>query len=327
MVDYTKSTGSTGTMMIRDTGTRVEMWLKAGSATYNHNLQWGFTINGLTDNNRSFDFQSGGAWQKLGSWVVNTTQNVVFRLEDSGTAGLGGPTTLSHVIDRSTVPDAPSKPTLVSSTNTSVTVVFTDGGNGGEAIDGRQHGISLSTGNPTAIRDAPRQFTWGALEPGTRYYFRARTHNVNGWSAWSGYNSYVTLDVPTTNVPTLSNITQTSVHVKYTDGDDHGAPPLERQVGWSASSTGNPTATKNAPGGEADVSGLVPGTVYYFRSRNRNSVGWGPWSAARSTKTTPGAFVKVGGVWRPAVPYVKVGGVWKVSRPWARIFGFWEESS
>lgn len=327
MVDYTKSTGSTGTMKISDNGTRVEMWLKAGSATFNHDLQWGFTINGVTDNSRSFDFVSGGDWQKLGSWVVNTTQNVVFRLEDSNTSGLGGPTTLSHVIERSTVPDAPSKPVMQSITSTSVTVEFTDGGNGGAAIDARQHGISESTGSPTSIRDAPRSFTWGALTPGTRYYFRARTHNVNGWSAWSGYNSYVTLNVPTTNTPTLSNVTQTSATVTYTDKEDWGSPVIERQVGWSTSSTANPGTTKNAPGGVANVSGLIPGTVYYFRSRNRNSVGWGPWSPARSSKTTPGAWVKVGGVWKPAVPYVRVGGVWKVARPWARIFGFWEESS
>lgn len=327
MVDYTKPTGSTGTMMIRDTGTRVEMWLKAGAATFNHNLQWGFTINGLTDNSRSFDFVSGGAWQKLGSWVVNTTQNVVFRLEDSGTSGLGGPTTLNHVIDRDTVPDPPTRPLSNSYNQQTVNLTFTDGPNGGATIDLRQIGYAkTSTGTKTLVNSDGSTAITG-LTAGTRYYFWARTHNSKGFSDWSPWSSYVTWDVPETNVPTLSEVTQTSAKVTYTDGDDHGTAVVERQVGWSSSASGTPTTTKNAPGGIATATGLVPGTVYYFRSRNRNSVGWGPWSAARSSKTTPGAWVKVGGVWKPAVPYVRVGGVWKVARPWARIFGFWEESS
>ncbi len=105
MVDYNKSTGSSGTMRIRDTGTTVEFWLNAGnSTTFNHDLPWGYTINGVTSNNRTFDYSAGDGWQRLGAWGVTTSQTVTFRLGDTGTSGFGGPTTHSVTINRAKVP-------------------------------------------------------------------------------------------------------------------------------------------------------------------------------------------------------------------------------
>ena len=61
MTDYTKATGSTGTMMIRDTGTDVEFWLKAGNNTYKYQLPWQYTVNGVNSGPLQFRFVSGGA--------------------------------------------------------------------------------------------------------------------------------------------------------------------------------------------------------------------------------------------------------------------------
>lgn len=338
MASYTKDTGASGTMKIVDTGTRVEFWLRANSSTYNYQLPYGYTVNGTTDNSNSFRFEKGGDWQMLRSWAVSTSQTVYFRLQDSGTNSLGGPTTFSVAIKRATYPDPPTKPVVSSITASSVYVTFSDGDNNGDAIDGRQ--IQYGTTSPTNIVSSDRSTTITGLKSGTQYYFRARTHNSEGYSAWTSYTGAKTLDEPAApGVVQISSIKQTSVRARFSDpSDTGGAAILERQIGYGVTN-GTPTTTvKYAPntGGTAaeqalnlalgiSITNLAPGTTYYFRSRTRNSVGWSAWSAATAATTWAGGYVKVGGVWKTAVPYVKVGGVWKLARPMGRIFGYWEE--
>src|SRR4051812_13465365 len=117
MTDYTKSTGSSGTMMIRDTGSTVEFWLKAGASTWAADMDYGWTVNGSTGTDQ-YNFVSGGSWQKLRSFSVSTDQTVTFRLFATGTSGLGGPTTFSVSIERASAPNAPSVPRFSGLTNT-----------------------------------------------------------------------------------------------------------------------------------------------------------------------------------------------------------------
>lgn len=326
MTDWFKDTGSSGQMRIRDTGTRVEFALKAGSATFNHDLGWGYTVNGVTDNSNSFDFQSGGSWQTLRTFAVSESQTVYFRLQDSGTSGLGGPTVFSHAIDRAAPPNPPPKPSYSNVTSNSIYVTFSDGANNGAPIDQRQIGYGTNSASPSQTVSSDGSTTITGLTPGTRYYFRARTHNSEGWSPWSVYTGATMLDEPSApGGVSVGNITQTSVSVSFKDPTDTGGSAiLERQIGYGTYPA-TPTTTVNYPG-PITISNLKPGTQYYFRSRTRNAVGWSPWSAATIATTIAGAFVKVGGVWKPAVPYVRVGGVWKVARPWGRIVGYWEDT-
>jgi hypothetical protein len=117
----------------------------------------------------------------------------------------------------------------------------------------------------------------------------------------------------------------TSVDVAFTGNSDNGSPILEYQIGY-----GNEpemvgfTVSAVSP---QTVTGLTPGSKLYFRTRARNIVGWGPWSAASSIKTIAGAYVKVGAEWKLAVPYVKVGGVWKLAEPWVRSVGVWKRTT
>lgn len=326
MTNHDKSTGSTGTMRITDTGSRIEFWLKAGSATFSHQLPYGYTVNGTTDNSNSFDFKSGGNWQMLKSWSVTTSQTVTFRLQDTGTGGLGGPTTLAVSISRSKAPDAPSKPTVSAITSSSAYITFTDGDNNGASITSRQIGYGKTTGNPTTTVSSDRSTTVTGLTSGTRYYFRARTHNSEGYSAWGAYTGITTLDEPgTPGVVTLNTVTQTSVLASFKDTDTGGAAILQRQIGYGTSPSAPLLTAEYA--GPTTIKNLKPSTKYYFWSRSRNAIGWSSWSAVSSTTTLAGAKLKVGGVWVNAVPYVRVSGVWKPARPWTKQFGFWEESS
>jgi Fibronectin type III domain len=319
--------------MIRDTGTLVEFWLKAGSSTFMHELPWGYTVNGTTDNSNTFDFQSGGAWQKIRSWTVSTDQTVTFRLMATGTGGLGGPTNLSAAINRATAPPAPTKPVISGITNTSFTADTNSNGTGGAAIDLIQIGIGLSTSSaPTIIYTANSSgsYTVTGRVPGYPYRVWGRMHNSEGYSPWSAYAVALTLDVPDApSQPVLSNVTQSSVDVAFTDGANGGSPITSREIGYHT----DPAITMPlliASDGSTTVTGLTPATVWYFWARTINAYGPSPWSPVSSTKTIAGAKVFVPGapgVWHDAVPYVRVSGVWRPARPWGKVAGYWKETS
>lgn len=327
MTDWTKTTGVNGTMMIRDTGSDVEFWFKAGySSDWANDLQFSYTANGSTTN-KSINYPTGADWYKVGERTVTTDQTVTFKLvSDTSISGIGGPTTFSHAIERATVPSAPSRPVISSIKSTSFIATFSDGSNGGDSINSRQLAYSdtsdRSDGN-TISSDGST--TISGLTPGTKYWIWARTHNSEGYSAWSSAATATTLKVPDApSTPLLSSVTATSVDVAFMVNGTGGSPIIGYQIGYGTSST-TPTTTVSAASPQV-VSGLTPGTVYYFRARAQSSVGWSPWSGAASARTVAGAYIQVGSTIKLAVPYVRDGGVWKVAEPWVRNLGVWKRT-
>jgi hypothetical protein len=326
MTDWTKTSGTNGTMMIRDTGTDVEFWFKAGySSDWYNGLDFSYTAQGSTTN-KTINYPTGADWYKIGERTVTTDQTVTFKLiTDTSIGGIGGPTTFSHAIDRATVPQAPDKPVISGIKSTSVVVTFTDNGNGGAAINSRQIGYATSTTGTKTLVSSDGSTTISGLDDGVTYYFWARVHNSEGYSAWSSYVSAKTLKTPDPpSTPLLSSVTSTSVDVAFTPNSNGGAAITGYQIGYGTSST-TPTTTVAASSPQV-VSGLVPGTVYYFFARAQNSVGWGAWSGAASTRTVAGAYIQVGATVKLAVPYVRVGGVWKIAEPWVRSVGVWKRT-
>jgi len=325
VTDYDKSTGSSGTMRIRDLGSTIEFWITSGnSTTWNSALPYGWTVNGSTGTS-TYNYQPNAGWEKLRSFTVTTSQTVTFRLFDTGTSGFGGPTTHSVYIDRATVPAAPSLPTLANITSTSVDVSFTDGSNGGASIDSRQIGYGTNSSAPTTTVSSDGSTTISSLTPGTLYYFWARTHNSKGYSAWSARAQTTTLKVPDApSTPILTDISPTSVTVSWTPNSDGGSAITAFEVGYGTSSSA-PTSTSTGTSPKI-ISGLTPGTTYYFWVRAQNSVGWGPYSASASVMTIAGVRIKDGGVWKIAVPYVRDAGVWKLARPYVKYLGIWKET-
>lgn len=328
MTDYTKTTGSTGKMMIRDTGTDVEFWFKAGySSDWWNGMPFNWTANGSTIS-KKINYPTGADWYKVGEVRVTESQTVTFRLTDgSSSSGIGGPTSFPQAIKRDTIPAKPSTPVISNITATSVHVTFSDGANGGDAIDARQIGYGTSSTSVQTTVSSDKSTTITGLSQGTTYYFWARTHNSEGWSAWSGRASAKTLTGPgAPSAPLLSSVRATSVDVAFSAPSDTGGSTITGyQIGYGTSSS-TPASTVSATSPQV-VSGLNPGTVYYFWVRARNSVGWGAWSASRSVRTVAGAYIRVGAEMKLAVPYVKVGGVWKIAEPWIRNVGVWKRTT
>lgn len=108
MVDYDYSSGE-GTLRIRDLGSTIEFWVRAGYTSFRWDgLDFSVTANGSTTQH-SINYATGADWQRVTTKTVTSTQTIGFRLlTATGTSSLGGPTTVSRVIDRGSVPSPPS---------------------------------------------------------------------------------------------------------------------------------------------------------------------------------------------------------------------------
>lgn len=242
MVDYTKGTGSGGIMTIRDLGSDVEFLIRAGfESTFSDHIRWKRYVNGAWSGLLGpVSYDTGRPTIRLDRFQVNGNQNICFRLEDTNTQGLGGPTEFWQYIQRATVPQAPSQLARVGAdSHTSVELIFSDRGTGGSAILERQIGYGTS---PTKVmftaKAVPgKEPTWAfntikGLSMGTTWYFWARSRNAAGWSAWSPRLSVRTLAGSRVRV---AGVWEEAVPMVKTAGVWRQAIPFVRKSGiWKA---------------------------------------------------------------------------------------------
>ena len=195
MADYTYATGAGGIMLIRDQGWNVEFHIQAGySETFVNQLYWSRYVNGgWSARIGPARYNAGRPWLHLDTFAVTYNQTIIFRLEATGTSGLGGPTDFPQWIQRATVP-APMTPRgLDQIGHTTIRYRFTGNSDGGSPV--REYQIGYGT-SPSAV-----QFTVGSngttvvggLSLGTVWYFWSRARNDVGWSGWSSRMSARTL--------------------------------------------------------------------------------------------------------------------------------------
>jgi hypothetical protein len=116
------------------------------------------------------------------------------------------------------------------------------------------------------------------------------------------------------------------VDLSWTPNGDGGSAITGYDVGYGTS-PGSPTTTITGVTSPYTVTGLTPGTQYYFWVRAKNVVGNSPWSAVASQMSISGVRINVAGVWKLAVPWVRDGGVWKQARPFVKYLGEWKETT
>ncbi|QFG08705.1 minor tail protein [Arthrobacter phage Ingrid] len=149
--------------------------------------------------------------------------------------------------------------------------------------------------------------------------------NASASTGWRALPKIQTATIPA--APTskgLDQIDMDSMRYRFSGNSNGGSAILEWQIGWGTASNTPQAYLKST--GTSTFNGLKPYTTYYFWSRGRNSVGWGPWSARSSARTLSGARVRQNGVWKNAIPYVKVNGAWKLAQPYSKINGIWRKS-
>lgn len=323
MPDYLRDIGGSTTLMIRDTGSDVQFWVRTGPQTYNYQQPWNGRINNAELGPRTFRMITGGQWQYVDAWRIDYDQDVRFTIVN---AGLGFPTYdfVQH-ISRTLPPGPPHIYAADAVSSTHIHVAFNDGHDGGSPILQRIIGYGTNPYTHQFELDAPtKELTIGPWNPGTKVYFWARARNAVGWGEWSNRGEDTTFRNPNAPYPvTFTDVAQTSVRTKFEDRS--GGEVLERQIGYGQNAS-TPASFANDISGENFLTGLDPGKVYYFWARTRNSVGWSAWSDRSQVTLIAGARVYVSGVWRRAVPYVRVAGVWRVARPWVKVAGAWKES-
>lgn len=119
--------------------------------------------------------------------------------------------------------------------------------------------------------------------------------------------------------------TPTTITYKFSSNGSGGSKILEWQIGYGTNATSVQKTLRSS--GTSTVTGLRPATTYYFWSRGRNALGWGPWSVRMARRTDAGARVRIGGVWKEAVPMIRVKGKWVVAEAWVRSGGKWNRAN
>lgn len=202
MTDYTKATGTRGTMMIRDTGSSVEFWIKSSSASvFMYGKDWSYSTpqGGYSG---QFDY-SGDEWKRLGSKTVTDSGTVSFTIQYTGASFFGGPTTLSVNISRAERPSAPSGLSISDIGYTSGRVNWSNRGNSNGGTF-RQMQVQVSSTPQSGSGDfkgtvevtattTSNDLDARGLSPGTVYDAHVRQQNSVGWGPWSSIISFQTL--------------------------------------------------------------------------------------------------------------------------------------
>lgn len=197
MVDYVAATGTSGSLIIRDTGSTVYAIIKCTNpSTFANGVPWSIQV-GAGSASGTFNI-SGNQEVVVWSGVVSGNAYVQLNMGSTGTSGLGGPASVGANIQRSTIPGAPNIQAWSNITPTSAQINFTGpASNGGAAID--YYLVRYGTSNPPE-NGAYTEFTTGTgannrggLQPDTTYYARVYAHNGNGYSAPSAVAAVTTL--------------------------------------------------------------------------------------------------------------------------------------
>lgn len=113
-----------------------------------------------------------------------------------------------------------------------------------------------------------------------------------------------------------------SFRYRFTSNGNGGAPVLEKQIGYGYN-TSTPQWTMSSSG-TSELGPFIPGSVVYAWSRERNSAGWGPWSARTTVQLKRGVKVNWQGVYKDAVPYINDFDVWKPFELFVNDSGDWK---
>lgn len=225
-------------------------------------------------------------------------------------------------------PSAPGAPFFASASGSFAQVTFADSSDyGGLNPDFYPLQVALDAGFSAVFYsvNGPRTQNVSGMAPGRTYYMRAGAHNGSGWSPWSATGISITSAYP--NVAPSATVGPDSATVSWQapyPGDQYQG--FDVQVATDSGFTNvvqNPTAPGNAT--SVALTGLTPGTAYYFRVRAipMQNLGYGSWSPTGTASTLSAAKVMRGGRWVNGIVYARKNGVWTVAKVNKRNAGAW----
>lgn len=149
--------------------------------------------------------------------------------------------------------------------------------NGGANVDKYAvQQLSSSTWSTVGtVGSGVRSWTTSGLTNGTKYYFRVKAHNSIGWSPVSARVSATPSTVPSAPVHTRVTPDDTTATLTWEVPTNGGAPINKYRVAVSTDGqTFGSVVTTTLP--TKTLTGLTPGTEYWFRVQAHNVRGYGP---------------------------------------------------
>lgn len=133
--------------------------------------------------------------------------------------------------------------------------------------------------------------------------------------------------------PQFSNVLPTSLSVSWAGSSDHAGSPVDGYLlrYWpNAEATGPYTDHSQQNNTSRVVTGLQPGTWYRFRVYAHNGSadngGYSNPSGDAVIRMISGGRVRVGGVYKTAIPYQRVSGAYKLVLPFVRSGGVYKNT-
>lgn len=150
------------------------------------------------------------------------------------------------------------------------------------------------TGTPTDSGIGTLYTQTSTLIPGTTYYFRVRSNNGLAVSSWSSAESFTTFGgtnslQPVLTYPVVGQIVYTTSPALYWYTTGY-APVMNYELLYSVNSDFTGAVTVNTGSSAfASLSGLLPGTLYYWKVRTHNGTGYSAFSATETFEVTGNA--------------------------------------
>lgn len=127
-------------------------------------------------------------------------------------------------------------------------------------------------------------------------------------------------------VPVFTNLTPTSVTVSWAESPTNGGSSIidYKLRRWNDGTPGHgPFTDSDSNSSTRNVTGLTPGKTYgfavYARNKSDDNDGYSDPGPGDTVQMLAGAWIRVGGVWKVAIPYIRTGtNQWKMALPYVR---------
>ena len=258
-----------------------------------------------------FATSASGPWTTFADATSATNSAVVtgltngttylFRVSAVNAAGSGAVSSLASATPLA-VPSAPNLTGLTAGSQYMQASFIAPGSNGGTPVTGYQYQLNGGEWRNAAGTSSPMMLA--GLSNGQDYTVAIRAVNAVGGGAASNVRTGRPFGLPSAIEGFVASPSGTSVTLDWDEAHDNGSPITEYNIiRWSARTEGSIVASYQTTDTSHTVTGLSPGTSYYFTIEARNAAGAGPRSAPRTSAIT-GAVVPAA----PTLDSVVTGG-------------------
>jgi hypothetical protein len=242
----------------------------------------------LADTNLHVDPLQSSPVSDAGQFISTVTDDIDGNTRSTTTPDIGAD-------EYTFIPPLPSAPALLSpangslGNNTSLNLIWTKG------LYASKYHVMVATDasftnlvvNDSTVTDSVKAIS--GLTPLVTYYWRVRSGNITGWSAYTTAFNFKTIGSPTqvvlsspANGATGQPVSMTFKWFKATDQTDGPRAVTNYWFELSTSPTFATVVTRDSllTDTTKTVSGLSNSTMYYWRVKAKNQAGWGSFSTA-----------------------------------------------